>query len=64
MNEANRARKPCAAQAPGCRLWTPIVTAPAAVADNQHASIFEMAGSDVPFLADPEGIEARLAAAV
>ena len=67
MNEDDRLRKMCAARVPGCSLWAPIIPLPDAVADGQVANTASLhnapAGSEAPLLADPEGIDGRLAAA-
>lgn len=68
MDDENCLRNRCVAGAPGCSLWVPIMPLPAdAVADGQDASTAILrdapTGSEAFVLADPEGIEARLAAA-
>jgi hypothetical protein len=67
MNEDDRLRKTCAAGAPGCSLWKPIIPLSDAVADGQVANAASLhdapAGSEAFLLEDPEGIEGRLAAA-
>ena len=68
MNEENRLRKICAARALACSEWKPIIPVADTVADSEDAdtSISRAAAPDPeePLLADPEGIEARLAAAL
>ncbi len=68
MDEEDRLRKVRAARASGCGLWAAIIPAADSAADdpdeNTLARHDAAAGSDALEPADPEGIDARLAAAI
>jgi hypothetical protein len=67
MNEDDRLCKTCAAGAPGCSQWKPIIPLPDAVADSEDANKAILrdapAASDTFLLDDPGAIQGRLAAA-
>ena len=68
MDEENPLRIRRAARTLACSRWAPIMPLPAsAVADGQNATTAILCdastGSEAFVLADPEGIQARLAAA-
>jgi hypothetical protein len=67
VNEEDRLRKMCAARAPGCNQWKPIIPVAESVAESEDADTAipraDASGSGGLLLEDPEGIDARLAAA-
>ena len=68
MSEEDRLRKMCAARALACSQWKPTIPLADSVADSEDADLAiagaDTAGNEAPLLEDPEGIEARLAAAL
>ncbi len=68
MNEEDRLRKMCAARALACSQWKPIISLPDTVVDSEDSDTSvpraAAAEGETALLEDPEGIEARLAAAL